>query len=99
MSLKSIESKVNKIMATTQELIDSLNHADESNKKAFAEITAKINDLQSKVANLGIVVDQSATVTPELEAAVSAVVASSKALDDIVPDNTEALSSAEPVSA
>lgn len=73
-------------MATTQEIIEALHHADEVNKKAFEEITKKLNDLQSKVANLELVALQSESVSPELEAAVSAVVASSQALDDIVPD-------------
>lgn len=78
---KRIEVLLEKIMATQQELTTKLNAVTDNLKKVGAETTtllAKVEELKTTIA--------SGTVTPELQAAVDAVAAQAKVVDDLVPD-------------
>lgn len=69
------------IMATQKELAAAIDAANEKLKKIGTETTTllgKIDDLQKQIA--------SNPVSPELQAAVDALVAQAQVVDDLVPD-------------
>ena len=73
-----IKTKLNTIMATQAELATELAARTAQIRKAFDEVTAKLDALMNAVNN--------APVTPELRAAADALGAAVQAVDDIVPD-------------
>lgn len=79
--LNIIKSQNHKIIMTQAELAQALNDASTQADKAKAEILQKIADLEAAVNNAG-------NVTPEVEAAFTALKSKVQGIDDIVPDTT-----------
>ncbi len=77
----AVNNKLNKIMATQQELADKLNSIGDELDKAQAEIVAAIQALKDALAAAG-------ATTPEVDAAVTRLETGAKALDDLNPDAT-----------
>jgi ABC-type transporter Mla subunit MlaD len=68
-----------RILMNQAELAQALTDLGAQLAKASAEITGKIADLETALANAG-------ATTPEVDAAVASLKVSGQALDDIVPD-------------
>jgi hypothetical protein len=83
--LKPVLSVLNHMQRTIamnqQELIDALNGVNEAVGKVGTETTALLAEVQALKDAI-----EAGTVTPEVEAALAAVVARVKAVDDLVPD-------------
>ena len=67
------------IVATQQELTQQVNDLSVQLTKVFGEITKKIADLETALAN-------QSNVTPELQSAFDSLKAIGQTLDDVVPD-------------
>lgn len=79
--LREINRKVGKIMANQQELADQIKTVTDRLNKIGTETTKLIQKIDELVAAAG-----NAQVTPELQAAVDALAAQAKVVDDLVPD-------------
>ena len=82
--LTTLNERIESIMATQAEIAAKLNAATDELKKVGGEVKTlltKIDELQAAVVAAG-------NVTPELQAAVDAVVEQAKVVDDLVPDVT-----------
>jgi uncharacterized coiled-coil protein SlyX len=80
--LHQIKHQQEIIVATQQEMVTKLNDIGVELNKVGAETDA----LLQKIAELQAAVDAQPNATPELEAAVAAVAAQAKVVDDKVPD-------------
>lgn len=76
---KSINKKLNLIMANQQQHAAELRALKEQNDKARAEVLAKIADLEAAIIAAG-------NTTPEVDTALADLKASVQTDDDIVPD-------------
>ncbi len=85
-ALAEIIRQGRQIMATQAELVAQLTAATDELKKASAEVATQYAALMGQIADLKKIVDAQATVSPELQAAVDAIVAQSKVVDDLTPD-------------
>lgn len=73
------------IMSKLSELTATLTNINATQTKAFGEINTKLTDLLKRISDLeGQLGD--AELSTEQQAALDAVVAGAKALDDVVPD-------------
>jgi hypothetical protein len=83
--LKPVLSSINhlkRIIAMNQvELVEALNAVNSTVEKIGTETTALIDEVQTLTDTIN-----AGTVSPEVEAALAAVVARVKAVDDLVPD-------------
>jgi anion-transporting ArsA/GET3 family ATPase len=81
----NITPDLKEIQMLLSEAIASITASDAELKKAQGEIVAKLETLQASIADLQNQL-ANAPLTAEQQAAVDAVAADAKALDDIVPD-------------
>lgn len=82
-ALHSINSKLQKIMLNQTELAQQITQLTEQINKSKAEITGKLADLETALANAG-------NTTPEVDAALTALKTAVQGVDDIVPDGQPA---------
>ena len=80
--LRTINHKINQIMATQVELTSKLNQVTTQLQKIGNESAQTLQ----KVTELQAIIDAGPVVTPELQAAVDALAAQVQVVDDLVPD-------------
>ena len=81
-------TKLEKIMSAQSEAARQLKEATDRQEKARLEITGKLSELDSAIQQLQDRITAGLdTISPELQAAIDAVVAKSHELDDIVADD------------
>ncbi len=80
--LKTILSNQEELMATQADLVKQLTAV----KDELVKVGAETTNLVKAVADLQAVIANGPAVTPELQAAVDAVAAQAKVVDDLVPD-------------
>lgn len=74
-----------KIMSKLSEITATLKGVDETQKKALGEINTRLGVLTQRIADLESQLGD-VELNAEQQAALDAVVASAKALDDVIPD-------------
>jgi chromosome segregation ATPase len=87
--LEKVGRKLEAIMATQQELTDTLNAVVAQQTKTVGEIAAvqaSVSALQETIAALEDQLANAGTLSPELIAAVAAVKAKAQEVDDKIPD-------------
>ena len=81
-TFKRIFKALEKIMATQADAAAQLKAV----KEKLDKVAVEENGLQTRIAELIATINAGGSVTPELQAAIDAVVAQAQVLDDITPD-------------
>lgn len=86
---RNLGAKLDKIMATQTELVQTLKEVKVQQDKTIAEIKdtqGKVDTLKAKIVELEAVISAGGDASPELVDAVAAVKAAAQAADDAIPD-------------